>query len=227
MTGIGELNEKALHAALKAHYARPEDAQEVPVDGYVIDIVQDGLLLEIQTGNFAAIKSKLNALVPAHPLRLVYPIAQEKWIVKLPQEADGECVRRKSPRRGRVEEVVREAVRIPHLLTHPNFSLEVAFIQEEEVRRYAGPHRWRRRGWEVVERRLLDVVGARRFETAADWAALLPAALPAPFTTQDLAAALGVNRRLAQQMAYCLRKADVLRLAGKQGKAYLYERPCS
>jgi len=224
MTGIGELNEKALHAALKAHYARPEDGQEVPVDGYVVDIVQDGLLLEIQSGNFAAIKTKLNALIQDHSLRLIYPIAREKWLLKLPLEPGGETVRRKSPKRGHVEEVFREMVRIPHLLTHPHFSLEIAFTREEEVRRYAGPHRWRRRGWEIVERRLVNVVGTRRFETAADWAALLPPALPEPFTTQDLAGTLGVNRRLAQQMAYCLRKAGMLRLAGKEGNAHLYKR---
>ena len=224
ITDIGELNEKSLHAALKAHYARPGDEVEVELDGYVIDIVWDGLLLEIQTGNFAAINTKLHHLVQDHPLRLIYPIACEKWILKLPQENGGEIVRRKSPKKGRVEEVFREVVRIPHLLIHPHFSLEIAFIQEEEVRRYAGPHRWRRRGWEIVERRLVDVVGTRLFKTPADWAALLPDTLPDPFTTQELADVLGINRRLAQQMAYCLRKADIIQLCGKRGKSNDYQR---
>jgi len=224
MTGIGELNEKSLHAALKARYARPGDEVEVELDGYVIDIVRTDTLIEIQTGNFSAIKAKLNALVPEHSLRLIYPIAKEKWILKLPQEPGGEIVRRKSPRRGRIEDVFWELVRIPHLLTHPNLTLEVAFIQEEEVRRYAGKHRWRRRGWETVERRLLDVMKVHIFRTQDDWAALLPAALPDPFTTQELADVLSINRRLAQKMAYSLRKADIIQLCGKRGKSNDYQR---
>ena len=45
---IGTLNEKPLHAGLKEWVARPGDAFEQPVDGYVIDIVRDDLLIEIQ-----------------------------------------------------------------------------------------------------------------------------------------------------------------------------------
>ena len=56
---IGTLNENPLHAALKAWYARPGDRIEVPVDGFIVDIVRDDLLVEIQTGNFSAVKEKL------------------------------------------------------------------------------------------------------------------------------------------------------------------------
>ena len=47
MPGIGLLNEKELHASLKQWYARPGDRFEIPVDGFVIDIVRDDLLIEI------------------------------------------------------------------------------------------------------------------------------------------------------------------------------------
>ena len=63
MPTIGLLNEKALHASLKQWYARPGDQLEVAVDGFVIDIVRDDLLIEIQTRNFSSIKSKLTNLV--------------------------------------------------------------------------------------------------------------------------------------------------------------------
>ena len=95
MSGIGLLNEKPLHASLKEWYAQPGDQFEVPVDGFVIDIVRDDLLLEIQTGNFASIKSKLGELVRAHQIRLIYPIAQEKWIVKQAKDNSGEVTRQR------------------------------------------------------------------------------------------------------------------------------------
>ena len=100
MSGIGLLNEKPLHASLKEWYAQPGDRFEVAVDGFVIDIVRDDLLLEIQTGNFASIRSKLTNLVRSHQVRLIYPIAQEKWIVKLAKDDSSGVTRRKSPKRG-------------------------------------------------------------------------------------------------------------------------------
>jgi hypothetical protein len=222
MTQIGRLNEKPLHAALKAAYARPGDRFEVPVDGYVVDIVRDDLLVEIQTGNFTALKTKLANLLHDHRLRLVYPIAREKYIVKPNAGKKAGITRRKSPKHGRLEHLFTELVRIPHLLGHPNFSLEVLLIREEEVRRYAGRRHWRKRGWVTEERRLLEIVERRGYETPADLGAFLPDALSDSFTTRDLAGELGIQRRLAQCMAYCLRHLQVIEMIGKQGNANLY-----
>src|ERR687896_732051 len=120
MPGIGLLNEKPLHASLKQWYARPGDRLEVTVDGFVIDIVRDDLLIEIQTRNFASIKSKLNNLARCHRVRLIYPILQEKWIVR-PATLNGKgAIRRKSPKRGRTEDLFWELVSIPQLLLNPN-----------------------------------------------------------------------------------------------------------
>src|ERR1044071_764184 len=185
MSRIGLLNEKPLHASLKQWYARPGDRLEVPVDGFVIDIVRDNLLIEIQTRNFAAINSKLSRLTRSYQVRLVYPVVQEKWIVR--SATDGPIVRRKSPKRGRVEDLFWELVYIPQLLSNPNFSLEVLMIREEEVRRYnAKRKRWRRRGWVIEGRRLVDVLDRRLFGNAGDWLAFVPNELQS-FTTKDLA----------------------------------------
>jgi len=105
-----------------------------------------------------------------------------------------------------------------------NFSLEVVLIQEEEVRRYAGAKHWRKNGWVTVERRLLEVVSRRLFETPSDMSALLPVETPQEFTTLDLAEALDGSRWLAQKMAYCLREMAEIVQVGKRGRSYLYER---
>ncbi|MBN1810654.1 MAG: hypothetical protein JXA14_02340 [Anaerolineae bacterium] len=220
---IGTLNEKSLHAALKEWYAQPGDQFEVFVDGFVVDIVRGDLLIEIQTGNFSSIKRKMRALVRDHPVRLVYPIAREKWIVRLARDGSGGILgRRKSPKRGALEYVFGELVSFPRLLVSPNFSLEVLLIQEEEIRRYDGKRGWRRHGWVIQERRLLDVVGWRLFETPNDLAVFIPSDLAEPWTTADLAAAIGQPRWLARKMAYCLRKMGVVEVVGKQGNAILY-----
>ena len=89
MPNIGLLNERALHAELKRWYTRPGDRVEVALDGFVIDIVRDDLLIEIQTGNFSSIKAKLGTLLQSHRVRLFHPIVQEKWIIRSPTPDGG------------------------------------------------------------------------------------------------------------------------------------------
>ncbi|UCE87396.1 MAG: hypothetical protein JSU66_06680, partial [Deltaproteobacteria bacterium] len=186
-SSIGLLNEKSLHAQLKLWYARPGDRFEVPVDGYVVDIVRGDLLIEIQTGSFSSIRRKLRALSAAHPLRLVYPIPREKWIVKLPpgrrKGTRVGTVRRRSPKRGDAVHLFEELVAFPDLVAEPRFSIEVLLTVEEELRQLGPRARRRRRGWSTLERRLVDVVGRHVFDGPADLARLLPAALPEPFGT--------------------------------------------
>ncbi|HEX5886097.1 MAG TPA: hypothetical protein VFY67_16265 [Pyrinomonadaceae bacterium] len=227
MSGIGLLNEKPLHASLKQWYARPGDRFEVPVDGFVIDIVRDDLLIEIQTRNFSSIKSKLTRLCDAHQVRLIYPIVQEKWIVRTASGGRGRAIRRKSPKRGRLEDLFWELVSIPQLLSNPNFSLEVLMIRQEEVRRYDGKRKWRSRGWVIEGRQLLGVTDRRLFGESADWLRLLPEGLES-FTTSDLATRIATGRELAQKMAYCLREGRMIELIGRRGRANLYRvaTPC-
>jgi hypothetical protein len=221
MSGIGLLNERPLHASLKQWYARPGDRFEVPVDGFVIDIVRDDLLIEIQTRNFAAINAKLSKLTRSYEVRLVYPVVQEKWIVRLATGNGEIAVRRKSPKRGRWEDLFWELVSIPQLLSHPNFSLEVLLTREEEVRRYKGKRKWRSKGWVIEGRRLMDVLDRRLFRNSADWLAFVPDGLQS-FTTKDLATIADTRRELAQKMAYCLRQARMIELIGRQGRANMY-----
>ena len=220
MSGIGLLNEKPLHASLKQWYARPGDRFEVPVDGFVIDIVRDDLLIEIQTRNFASIKSKLTTLTRSHRVRLIYPIVQEKWIVRSATNGGG-AKRRKSPKTGRLEDLFWELVSIPQLLSNSNFSLEVLMIREEELRRYDEKRTWRRRGWLLEGRRLLEVLDQRVFGDSADWLRFLPNGLES-FTTSDLATGTNTGTELAQKMAYCLREGRMIELIGRRGRANLY-----
>jgi len=227
MSRIGCLNESPLHEALKNWYAGPDDQTEVAMEGYVIDLVRaDGELVEVQTAHFGQMRAKLDALLAGHRLRLVHPVAQAKWIVKVGE--DGEILsRRKSPKVGRVEAVFGELTSIPHLLAHPNFRLDVLLVQAEELWRAhdkGGKRGWRRGGWILHEKRLLEVVACHAFDEAAQLAALLPETLPAPFTTAELAACAGLSRRLAGQMAYCLREMGQIQAAGKRGRAWLYAR---
>jgi len=221
-SAIGSLNETPFHAALKRALAPAGSRFEVEVDGYVVDVVAGDLLIEVQTRNVSGMRAKLAALLPDHRLRLVLPVAQRKWIVRCAE--DGGRSRRRSPKRGRAEDIFRELVSIPDLLAHPNFEVEVALVEQEELRQHRPGRAWRRRGWVVVGRELVAVLERRTLTRPADLLSFLPSDLPTPFTTADLAGLAGIPRRTAQEAAYCLRALDLIAPAGKAGNAVLYER---
>jgi len=221
MNGIGTLREDSLHAALKAWYAQPGDRVECEVDGYVIDLVRDDLLIEVQTGNFGSIRPKLTKLLESHPIRLVYPIAVDKWVVRMSE--DGELLgRRRSPKHGRERDVFAELVHIPGLMRRPALSLEVLLTREEAIWREDGKGSWRRKGRSKADRRLLEVVSSRVFNEPRDFRGLLPPGLAPVFTVPDLVEHTGDPRRLAQKMAYCLREMGVIEVVGKRGRAPEY-----
>ena len=222
---IGLLNEKSLHAELKSYLSIPGDRFEVKIDGYVIDIVREDTLIEIQTGNFTSIRSKILDLSSRHPLRLIYPIAREKWIVKHPTTTDPRGSRRKSPKRGRLIDIFYELVAFPDVFCEPNFSLEILLTQEEEVRHFDGKRRWRRKGWVTEERKLLQVLDSHLFNSPASLLRLIPGNLPRQFTTLEIAEALGGSLSLAQKAAYCYRKLGLFQQVGKRGRSKLYTQP--
>jgi hypothetical protein len=115
-----------------------------------------------------------------------------------------------------------ELVAVAVFLGHPQLEFEMVFTSEEEYRRHTPGKAWRRHGWTVIERRLLEVTNSVELRDKRDFAALLPPGLPVLFTTGDLATSLRLSRRLAQQMAYCLRTAGIVEAAGKRGNAVIY-----
>jgi hypothetical protein len=211
-TGIGTLNEGALHAGLKKWLARPGDMFEQPVDGYVIDVVRGDLLIEIQTGGFTPLRKKLADLLERHRVRLVVPIARTRTILRV--DAKGKTLsRRRSPIVGRVEDIFERLVSIPALIAHERFELELLEIAELEVRAR------REKG-----RDLVDVLERNLIRNAFDLAALLPASLPDTFSTADVSRLASIPRTTAQQMVYCLHKLGALERIGKSGNAHLYRR---
>lgn len=219
--GIGGLNETPFHAALKTLVAPPGAGFEVEVDGYVVDAVADGVLIEVQTRQVGKMRRKLERLLERHRVRLVLPLPRELWIVR--RAADGSTVgRRRSPKRAGMVDALAELVSVPGLLDHPRLEVEVVLVVAEEDREHRPGMAWRRRGWVVVGRRLLRVAERRSFRGARSWLGVLPERLPEPFDTLDLSHGAGVSRRVAQRAAYVLREAGVILPAAGPGRARRY-----
>lgn len=219
---IGTLHESSLHADLKLWYKESEDKLEEPVENFIIDIVRGDLLIEIQTRNFSIIKNKLKKLLDNHRILLIHPIVKDKWIVNIETYSNKANSRRLSPTHNSYVDIFEELIRIPELISNPNFSIELPLIQIEEYRKNDGKGSRRRNGWSIYDRKLVKVLEKKVFYTPMDFLLLKPTSLKAPFTNQDLAHSLKKPLRFAQKMSYCLRKMGILRIIGKQGKFFLY-----
>jgi len=217
------MGESSLHESIKLAYSRPGDLLEEQVGEYVIDIIRRNLLIEIQTANFSSIKTKLKTLVEDHKVRLVHPISKMKWIVRTDTDGETELSRRKSPKKGRLEDLFNELVYLPDLMSHTNFSIELLYISSEDVLINDGKGSWRRKYWSVNDRRLLEIAGGAVFCEPRDFLELLPASLPKQFTTRDLSQIKKLPIRLTRKMAYCLRLMNVIKIVGRNKGSNLYE----
>jgi hypothetical protein len=224
VSGIGVLRDGPLHAAIKTMLVAPGDRLEVAVGRFVIDVVRaDGELVEVQTGGFGPLGAKLDALLDQHRVRIVHPIAATRRIVRVDEEGEAVSIRR-SAKRGSVVEVFDKLTAFPWLLTHPNLTIEVLLLDEDHVRG-TGPVTVRRRTRDPGVRRLRTVVGRVELNGVDDIVCALPPLPTEPFSTRELASALGCSILLAQRTAYCLRAVKIIEAAGKHGRAPLHRIP--
>ncbi len=217
------MNEYSLHSEIKAVYSLPGDQFEVRLGNYIVDILRGNLVIEVQTRNFSALKEKLRTLTETHRVRLVYPLPEMKWITYVTKD-NVVLNKRKSPKKGMLTDVFRELVMIPNMLGAANFSMEVLFIDEEEVRCADGRGSWRRRGASIKERRLLCVNRRALFQSKTDFLKVLPNGLNDVFTNSELAKLAKIPVRTARQITYCLRKSGAIRIAEKKGRVSAFQK---
>jgi hypothetical protein len=215
--------ETSLHRSLKQLYGGHGSQTEAVVRGYRADVLQHGLVVEIQASSLSAIRHKVADLVQHGRVLVVKPIAQRKLIRWGDPRKDDWGKPRQSPKRGRLVHVFDELVHFTKVFPHPNLTIDVVLIEEEELR----IRRQRRRrfgpNYRLHDRRLLRVTSSHRLETPADLLSLTPADLPATFTTTELAHELDCPAWLARKAAYTLRHCGATRATGKIGNRIVYQ----
>jgi hypothetical protein len=219
---IGILKENSLHAQIKNWYRQANDILEHILGGYLVDIVRGGLLIEIQTSHFYSLRTKLAKLLPDHTIRLVYPIPICKWISRFDVGENVLLRRRKSPKQYQIQSLFDELIYLPEEFMHPNLSLEVLLIEQEDIWMNDGKGSWRRMHWSIADRKLWAVYDRTVFFEPKDYSALLPDDLPKLFTSQDIANRAGVSQSLARKMLYCLHKMNQIEIIGINKRLRLY-----
>lgn len=221
--GIGTLKEKTVHAILKDYYAPDRDMQEIPIGGFVADIYTGTKIIEIQTANFNKMRSKLDCFLEQHPVTIVYPIAQIKYLIWI-DETTGECSKpRKSTVKGSVYRAFYELYKIKNYLSHRNLSLCFPLMEMEEYRLLNGWSRDKKRGscrFDRIPGALLEEI---RFERVEDYLQLIPYELEEPFTVKEFGRAVKEPARIAGIVLHILNYLQVIRRSENRGREYTYQ----
>ncbi len=223
--GIGLYSEKGLHAALKGVYAAGNGRVEAKLGGRVVDVVLPHELVEIQTRNIGSIVTKILHLATIMPVRVVHPVTVALTIERLDPVSGASLSSRKSGKRRDLYNLFDELVRASLLVASPNVRFDVVLVRVHEKRARTGKGSWRKKGDEVLSRRLEAISETIHLDTRDDWLALLPAPTEGgDYDSARLGLALGIDPVRARKILYTYAKAGLLEETGRKGNRKLYRR---
>lgn len=222
---IGVLKEKPLHAILKWWLDENPTHHEIPLPcGKVADIFDGTAVTEVQTGSFSPLRKKLEVLLPHHPVTVVHPVVRRKYLTWIAPDTGETTPPRKSPRVGSFADGGKELVYLLPLLSHPNLTVRLVLIDAEEQRLADGWGNGGKRGSHRAVLLPLSVEDTLDLRCSADYAALIPPALPAAFTAAQFGKAAKMQGRNLNGTLKVLVDRGVLLRARKEGNAWIYER---
>ncbi len=221
--GIGTLGEKGVHNTLKHYYEPDTSCHEIPIGGYVADIVGENGIIEIQSASFFKMREKLTRFLEYAPVTVVWPCVVNKRLIYIDPET-GEMIssRRSGLHRGEYD-VFRELYGIRKLMGDPRLSVCIAMLEADEYRPSGRKRGRRRKGANNgVERYPTALIGEIILSSPVDYLQLVPAGLPEEFTAKDFARSAGVSDDIARMTLAVLIETGIAERCGKQGNAYVY-----
>jgi len=115
-------------------------------------------------------------------------------------------------------------VSIAALAGNPNLTIEILFIEDEILWMDDGKGSWRRKGWSLADRWLIDVFELVRMEWPESYLTYIPHSLESGFTNSDLSKAAKMKVGQARKITYCLNKMGLIHCIGSRDRYKLYSR---
>lgn len=142
------------------------------LDGYRIDVVRNGRLVEIQYGSLATIRNKIRTLVEKYDVLIVKPRAARKFLANKTRRGGPTKSARYRPTRQNFYNLFDNLVHFVGVFSHRRLTLEVLLAEQEEHRLPAGRRRRRSKGSRVEDRILSTIsdpffADCRRFAGAS------------------------------------------------------------
>ncbi len=221
--GIGTLAEKQLHAILKDFIEPDRSLHEQASEGFIVDVLNEDGITEIQTAGFNRLRRKIDAFVPESKLRIVYPIPAKKTLSWFDPETGEEKSRRLSPKRGTRRDVLFELYKIRPWLMEKGLELWLYFIDLEEHRLLDGWDKRQKRGSTRVDRLPTRLDRIEVFRSPEDYLAFVPEGLDGRFTRKEFERLGKYSPRQSQTVLRILRDFGLVEVVAKEGRAFVHE----
>lgn len=222
-SGIGTLSEKMLHGVLKRYFQPDVTRHEEKIGRYIADIVNENGIIEIQTRNFSNLRKKLEVFLDVAKVTVVYPIPMIKWLSWM--DENGELSKkRKSPKKGCLQDAFFELFQISSFLSNPNFSLCIVLLEVYDIRNLNGWNLTKKRGSTRQERIPLDIFEEHYFSSPKDYLKFLPLNLPLEFTVKNFRELTKITPRNASLGIKILLEIGIIEKIGKIRNAYVYKK---
>lgn len=215
---IGTKKERTLHQYLKYYFCNDSIFHEQKCNGYIVDILKDDQIIEIQTSSFNAMRKKLETLLKTHKITIVYPIILERILYNFNDSGELENIR-KSPKKEHPLKIGKELYKINHLLNNKNLSFigVVLKIFEERIP-YINRYKQKRMTrinqipYELVEIINLD---------SKTLSSLIP--FDTEFDASMFKKKIKLSPRDTSSTLLALRALNVIEVIRKEGKKYIYK----
>lgn len=220
--GIGTLSEKTLHKVVK-NYLEPQLVfQEIKIGSYYADIFKDNKIIEIQTRQFNALRSKLAFFLKDYEVTVCYPTFHKKTINWINSDTLIKEDIRKSPKRGSIYDSFKELYKIKFLLNNPKLKLKLLLIDLEEYRLLNGWSKDKKKGSYRYDQIPVELVEEIDILEKRDYLKFIPDNLSDKFTSKDYSKATKLTLNRAQTALNVLRYLEIIEIIGKDSKSNVY-----
>lgn len=217
-TTIGTLNEKCTHNALKNYFAGEQDL-EAKIGDFYADAAGENGIYEIQTRNFSALNKKLEVMLSACHVTIVYPLERKVRSCSI-GENTGELIREGIWRTtGGFGDLFLELYRIKSFLTDPNLTVCVAEIQIER-KNFVNEKTGKRNGRGKYEKIPVALLREIYLEKPSDYRIFLPESAPDSFTIKEFQHLM--KHTDARLMLEILNYMGIVEKSGRRGNNEIY-----
>ena len=220
--GIGTYSEKMLHRSLKFYFEPDEVYHEIEYCGAVADIKSDDGIIEIQTRAFENLIPKLSKFLVNDRVTVVYPIIENRVISRYDPETGEANTPRKSRKKGRCSDALAEIAKIREFIPNEKLRILVVMLDATETRLLKGKNKIGRKRTDKINCIPIALNRIISFESASDYAKLLPQELGERFTAVEFERVCGIKHIGSHGALMLLLKLGLLERERSGRAAYVY-----
>lgn len=219
-TSIGTKQERTLHQYLKYYFCQDTTKHEQKCGNYIVDILDNNEVIEIQTSSFNVMRNKLEYLLNKYQVTIVYPIINNKMIHNL--NNDGELINiKKSPKKEHPLKIGKELYKINNLLNHPNLKFICVVVDVDEYR-IPYINRYKQSRMTRINQIPKILVNLYELKNKTDYQSLIP--FDDEFDASTFKKKLKLSSRETSNTLLALREVNAIELIRVDGRKYIYKK---